>query len=196
MTTTSRGSAAVRIAAVAMTIGATVFAAIVPACSGPFDSNAEKLKKPTKKPRPPDAPVAAATVVYDEDCKTKFEEDNTKVHPNVNQANGLIKAGDDAIASVDHATDDAAKAQDVVDAIMKYRNALLANPWSGTATYRLAVAYALVRKKGCSIALLKRLVELQKFPDYHDEALRMAKSVDGEPAFKGFSKAALDAVGM
>jgi hypothetical protein len=196
MTTTSRGSAPVRVAAVAMTIGATLFAAFAPACSGPYDGAAEKIKKPTKKARPPDAPVAATTVVYDEDCKAKFEEDNTKVHPNPGQANALIKAGDDAIASVDKASDDAGKAQDVVDAIMKYRNALLANPWSGTATYRLAVAYAMVRKKGCSIALLKRLVELQKFPDYHDEALRMAKSVDGEPAFKGFSKAALDAVGM
>jgi hypothetical protein len=196
MTTTSRGSALVRVAAVAISLGAALVPALTPACSGPYDAAAEKLKKPTKKARPPDAAVAAGEIKYDEDCKAKFQEDGSKVRVNATQANALVKAGDDAINAVDKAATDEAKAQDVVDAISKYRNALLANPWSGTATYRLAVAYALVRKKGCSIALLKRLVELEKFPDYHDEAERMAKSVDGEPAFKGFSKAALDAVGM
>lgn len=196
MTTTSRGSALVRVAAVALTLGVALIPAVTPACSGPYDSAAEKLKKPAKKARPIDAPVAAAEIKYDDDCKAKFQEDGSKVRINNNQAVALIKAGDDAISAVDKAPDDAGKASSVVDAITKYRNALLANPYNGTATYRLAVAYAMVRKRACAIALLKRLVELEKYPDYHDEAERMAKSVDGEPAFRGFSKQALDAVGM
>jgi predicted Zn-dependent protease len=181
--------------AIVTTVAMAVAPVLTSACSGPYEGmGAEKLKKPSKKARPPDAAPVAEEIKYDEDCKTKFQEDNTKVRPR--NAQQQIDAGDQALQLVDQTPDPQAKANAAVEAINKYKNALAQNPYSATATYRLAVSYALVRKKGCSLALLKRLTELQKHPDYTNEATRMINSVDDEPAFKGFHKDAMNAAGL
>ncbi len=180
--------------ALALAIALVVTPVLVSACSAPYDVASEKLKKPSKKARPPDAPVAAVEIKYDEDCKTKFEEDGSKVRRR--NADSQIAAGDSAMTSIDGTTDPATKAGFAVDAINKYKNALAQDPYSAVATYKLAVAYALVLKKGCSLALLKRLTVLQKHPDFQADADRMIKSVDDEQAFKGFHKDAMNAAGQ
>lgn len=181
-----------------LAIVTTVAMAIAPVfavgCAGPYEAAAEKVKKPAKKNRPPDAAPVAEEIKYDEDCKTKFQEDNTKVRRKSPQQQ--IDAGDQALQIVDQSPDPQAKANAAVEAINKYKNALAQDPYSASATYKLAVSYALVRKKGCTLALLKRLTELQKHPDFEGEATRMIKSVDDEPAFKGFHKDALTAAGL
>jgi hypothetical protein len=190
MTRSSRGNLVALAAALAM----VVVPVFTTACSGPYESPAEKVKRPSKKNRPPEAPVVAAEIKYDDECKTKFQEDGSKVHRK--SAAPQIAAGDSALEQVGSTSDMAMKASFAVDAINKYKNALAQDPYSATATYKLAISYALVRKKGCALALLKRLTELQKHPDFDAEATRMIKSVDDEPAFKGFHKDALTAAGL
>ncbi|HTJ47706.1 MAG TPA: hypothetical protein VL463_36670 [Kofleriaceae bacterium] len=191
MSRTSRGSVLAIVTTVAMAM-TPIFAG---GCPGPYENiKAESVKKPTKKARPPDAPVVAEEIKYDEDCKTKFQEDGSKVRRKSPQQQ--IDAGDQALQLVDQTPDPANKANAAIEAINKYKNALAQDPYSALATYKLAVSYALVRKKGCAIALLKRLTELQKHPDFENEATRMIKSVDDEPAFKGFHKDALTAAGL
>jgi predicted Zn-dependent protease len=188
MIRTSRGTV------VAIALAMAVVPVLVSACSAPYDVASEKLKKPTKKAKPPEPPPTETAVKYDEDCKTKFEEDAKNVRRRSPQSQ--IDAGDSAITSIDSTPDPATKAGFAVDAINKYKNALAQDPYSSVATYKLAVAYALVLKKGCALALLKRLTVLQKHPDFEADATRMIKSVDGEPAFKGFHKDALTAAGQ
>src|SRR5207237_1518503 len=118
--------------------------------------------------RPPEAVVAAAEVKYDDECKAKFQEDGSRVRRKSPAAQ--IEAGDAALEQVAASNDPAAKAGFAVDAINKFKNALGQDPYSGQATYKLAVSFALVRKKGCALALLKRLTELQKHPDFEGEA--------------------------
>ncbi len=190
MIRSTRGNLVALVATFAMA-AAPIFTA---ACSGPYDGAAEKVKKPTKKNRPPDVAAPAVEIKYDDECKTKFEEDGSKVRRKSPQSQ--IDAGDVALQNVDSNGDMAVKASFAVEAINKYKNALAQDPYSGIATYKLAIAYALVRKKGCALALLKRLTVLQKHPDFDAEATRMIKSVDGEPAFKGFHKEALTAAGQ
>ena len=170
----------------------------VAGCGGMYDAKSEALPKPHKKAKPPVVDAPAAEVKYDEDCKTKFQEDNktAMARRSTARAAPLIEQGDAALQTIGSTSDPAAAATAAVDAINKYKNALAQDPYSARATYQLAIAYAYVRKKGCALALLKRLTDLQKYPDFENEATRMMHSVDGEPAFKGFQKAALDAAGQ
>lgn len=188
MTRTLRGTALAVLAAFGMA-----------ACAGMYDAKPDPVPKPHKKAKPPDTgPGPAAEIKYDEDCKAKFQEDNKTAMAKRRPANAapLIDQGDSLLAQIGSTSDPAAAATNAVDAINKYKNALAQDPYSAKATYQLAVAYALVRKKGCALALLKRLTDLQKYPDFENEAVRMEHSVDDEPAFKGFHKDALSAAGQ
>ena len=187
MTRSLRGTALALVAAIGMA-----------GCGDMYGAKAEPIPKPHKKAKPPVVDTPAADIKYDEDCKTKFQEDNktAMARRSPGRAAPLIDAGDASLASIGEKTDPAAAASAAVDAINRYKNALAQDPYSARATYQLAVAYALVRKKGCALALLKRLTDLQKYPDFENEATRMMHSVDDEPAFKGFHKDALAAAGQ
>jgi hypothetical protein len=189
MIRTTRGTLLIASIALALTAQA-----VGSGCSGPYAGAPEKLKRPSKKARPPEPPPVEEKIVYVEECKTKFQEDASKVRRR--DPSALIAGGDSAMQSSDQSTDPAGKASLVVDAINKYKNALAQDPYSAKATYQLAVAYALLRQKGCALALLKRLTDLQKHPDFEKEATRMVKSVDDEGAFRGFHKDALTAAGQ
>ena len=184
-----------------LVLGAALLMAVTPVlgtagCSGPYAGKAERLKHPRKKKRPPPPPPSKVVIQYDDECRVKFNEDNSRVRRRQGEARALIGRGDTAMSTAVRTPDPKGRTSLIIDAINKYKNALSQDPYSATATYHLAVAYALVRKKGCTIALLKRLTELQKHPDFEAEATRMIKSVDNEPAFKGFQKDALTAAGQ
>ncbi len=51
-------------------------------------------------------------------------------------------------------------------------NALAKDPYGPEPTYKLAVAYALLGRKSCSLALLERLKGLAGMPDVEKEASR------------------------
>jgi len=82
------------------------------------------------------------------------------------------------------------------EAIDKYRNALIKDPYNIPATLKLAVAYDRVLRKGCAIAMLKRLAALSNNPKWTSEANRNIDAIDANAQwFKGYRKDAMAAVG-
>jgi hypothetical protein len=111
-------------------------------------------------------------------------------------ANRLIGDGDTALAQFSKATDPAAQTELIKQSIDKYRSALISDPFNQEATLKLAVAYDVVYRKACALALLKRIAALEANPKYKSAAKRVADEVADTPAmFKGYRKDAVAAVG-
>jgi hypothetical protein len=166
------------------------------ACSPLYGGAPEKLHTPEKKKRPPEPPEAADQVKYIEDCQASFQDDPRKWHPQPTLARPLVETGDTAIASSDKTNEPNAKVGLIREAIDKYKSALIKDPYSADATLKLAVAYDKVLRKGCAIAMLKRLASLSNNPKFANEANRSIDAVgDNAVWFKGYRKDAMQAVG-
>jgi methionine aminopeptidase len=169
---------------------------LVTACQPLYGGAPEKLRNPEKKKRPPEAPDAADQIKYIEDCQAQFQDDPRKWHPQPSMAHPLIETADTALASADKTPEPNAKVGLIREAIDKYRNALIKDPYSADATIKLAVAYDKVLRKGCAIAMLKRLAALSANPKFANEANRAIDQVsDNGIWFKGYRKDAMQAVG-
>lgn len=165
-------------------------------CSGPYTGKAEKLSRPKKKKRPAaeEGAEAPSEVVLDEKCRANFFAEPT-TRRRARDAETLAKQAD-AILTEAERQDGAARIGSVKEALSKLSNALQKDPYDPLSTYKMAVAYALVNKKGCAIELLKRLNELQKHPEVEGEAARTVKRAQGDFAFEAFRKDANAAMGM
>jgi hypothetical protein len=165
------------------------------ACQPLYGGKPEHLKNPEKKRKPPEAEVVV-TVKYVDDCTASFGDDPKKHHPNSVAARQSVEAGDTALSSADHATDDQQRVGLTKDAIDKYRQALIKDNWNVDATLKLAVAYDKAYRKGCAIAMLKRLSQMSGHKTYGAEAQRKLDDIDANGAwFKGYRKDAMAAVG-
>src|SRR3569623_1963449 len=153
-----------------------------------YGGKPEHLRNPEKKQRPPVADV--------EDCSASFGDDPKKHHPNPVAARQQVDAGDTALATAEHSKDDQQRVGLIKDAIAKYRAALIKDNWSVDATLKLAVAYDKAMRKGCAIAMLKRLSQMAGHNLYTTEATRKLDDIDANGAwFKGYRKDAMAAVG-
>lgn len=165
--------------------------AVVAGCSGPYSNPAEKLKKPVKKPMP-EEPDVVAVVVFAEDCPVKFQEDPGKAMQQHRTGKRLAdqKTGqaDELLDKARDTTDDKQKAGQTVEAISKLRSALIDDPYHAEATYKLAHAYARARRKGCAVALLKRLNDLERYGDFAADAKRKKDEAESDPVFQPFRK--------
>jgi hypothetical protein len=186
MTTRFRGIALI----LALAIGAPTAGG----CGGPYVGKPEKLKRPAKKKKPPEPDAAA--LPYNEECKSGFFEDNSKVRRNSGAARGKVGQGDAALGAAESSPDPGVRASSTIEAINSYKKALLDDPFSAEATYKLAAAYARVRKKKCAIDLLTRLAQLKKHPDFEAEASRMVQAASQDGSFQGFRKDADSALGI
>ena len=164
------------------------------ACPHPYSGKAARLKKPAKKKRPPEEPEQVAQgPVLDEECRTNFFD---KPNPRRRSSQGIALAQE----AENHIREAESKdGQDrivaVKDALSKLRNALKADPYGAEATYKMAVAYALVGKKGCAVALLQRLSDLTKMPEVESEANRIIDRASRDQRFDLFRKEADAALG-
>lgn len=175
--------------AVALAFGAT-------ACRPLYGDRPEKLRKPEKKKRPPAATEADVKIVYVEDCEADFRGDPARARPQPSMANQLVGEGETAMQSAEKAKDPASQAELIKVSIDKFRNALLRDPYNADATLQLALSYDKVLRKGCAIAMLKRLATLETNPKYAKPARLAADRVtDNNSWFKGYRKDAINALG-
>ena len=168
----------------------------VVACSPLYGSRPEKLKNPEKKKRPPEVEAAAPEIKYVDECNANFSDDPKKVRPQTQMSVQLTQQAETALDQADKAKEDTMKISLIKEAIDKYRNALIKDPYNVPATLKLAVAYDRLLRKGCAIAMLKRLASLSGNPKWASEANRNIDTIDANAQwFKGYRKDAMAAVG-
>lgn len=168
----------------------------IAACQPLYGGAPEHMHTPEKKKRPPEAVDAGAQVKYIDECTAQFQDDPRKWHPAPAMARPLVETGDTAIATSDKTAEPNAKVGLIREAIDRYRLALQKDPYNADATLKLAVAYDKVLRKGCALAMLKRLSALTNNPKFATEANRAADAVgDNGVWFKGYRKDAIQAVG-
>jgi hypothetical protein len=151
---------------------------------------------PAKKKSPKEEAVAETPVKEIEECQADFRGEPKGVRPQTGLSNQLTGEGDTALANSDKATDPNAQAGLIRESIDKFRNALVKDPYNSEATLKLALAYDKVYRKGCAIAMLKRLAALSTNPKYAKTANPAIDSIgDNGQWFKRYRKDAIAAVG-
>ena len=195
-----RGSIVTARAAGRAAIGALLAACLalvaLSGCQQLYGGKPEKLKTPDRKKKPPEPEVATSQIKYVEDCTANFRDDPKLARPNPGLANQLVGDGDTALQNANKAKDPASQAELIKLSIDKYRNALVKDPYNHEATLKLALAYDMVYRKGCALAMLKRIASMQAHPKYAKAANAKADEVnDNASWFKGYRKDAISAVG-
>lgn len=166
------------------------------ACQPLYGGRPERLHSLDQKKRPPDQATGDGQIAYIEECTASFQDDPRKARPQPTQSRQLVDLGDVAIASSDRAQQADSKVGLIREAIDKYRTALLKDPYNSDATLKLAVAYDKVLRKGCALAMLRRLASLGNNPKIAPEAPRQIDAVsDNSQWFKGYRKDAMNAIG-
>jgi hypothetical protein len=157
----------------------------------------EPLKNPRKidpKDRPPEPVV---TVTYVEDCNYDFDAKPRK--PVVRETSAADKAildGDNVFDTAETAKAEEVRIERLKASVARYSEALRKDPFNAHATRKLALAYDKVLRKGCAIALLKRLERLSQNPKFADDATEEIDRIsDHDRWFKDYRKDALAAIG-
>jgi len=165
-------------------------------CQPLYGGKPERLPSPSKKKKPPEVEAADVPVKEIDDCQADFRSDPKSVRQQSNVSNQLTSEGNTALANSDKAADPSAAAGLIRESIDRYRNALVKDPYNAEATLKLALAYDKVYRKGCAIAMLKRLAALSANPKYAKTAAPAIDSIDDNGQwFKRYRKDAMAAVG-
>jgi hypothetical protein len=165
-------------------------------CQPLYGGKPDKLPTPPRKAAPKEQPTVEAPVKMVEDCTADFRADPRTVRAQASQSEALTDQGNTAIANSDKSTDPTAQAGLIREGIDKFRNALIKDPYNAAATLKLALAYDRVYRKGCAIAMLKRLATLAANPKFSRSANAEIDSIgDNGQWFKHFRKDAMAAVG-
>jgi hypothetical protein len=189
-----RGSFGVRLGArLALLVGVGVG---LVACQPLYGGKPEKLVAPARKKAPPSVETAETPIKEIDECQADFRGDPKNVRQQTSLSNQLTGEGDTALASSDKANDPQQRVGLIRESIDKYRNALIKDPYNAEATLKLALAYDRVYRKGCAIAMLKRLAALTVNPKYGKTANPTIDSIsDNGQWFKRYRKDAMAAVG-
>jgi len=189
-----RGSSGVRIAlVVSVAVGAGIGLA---ACQPLYGGKPEKLVAPQRRKAPPKEEVTEAPIKEIDECQADFRGDPKNVRVQTSLSNQLTGEGDTALASSDKSNEPQQRVGLLRESIDKYRNALIKDPYNAEATLKLALAYDRVYRKGCALAMLKRLASLTANPKYGKTANPTIDSIsDNGQWFKRYRKDAMAAVG-
>ncbi len=177
---------------------------VLAACgSGPYTGKPERLKKPRAKKRPEGsanptevagAGGAASTPMSEDDCRTNFFAEPIRGKRFKGEARSMAMQADSSLMAAERKFGPERQSM-VIEAMGTLSNALRKDPYGPEPTYKLAVAYALVGKKKCSLALLERLKQLATLADVEKEASRTIQRAARDPAFTAFQKEAKTALG-
>lgn len=155
---------------------------------------AEPLHAPDHRQRPDDPPPE---VHYVDDCAADFHRPAAGATADARAAAALTQQGDAALAAASSQADARAQADKVVEAIQHYRAALLKDPYDADATLQLALAYDRVVRKGCALALLKRLAALAESKKVGAPARAAIDRIgDNASWFKAYRREAQQALGQ
>jgi hypothetical protein len=167
------------------------------ACQPMYGTKPEKMRNPTRGSAVPTEEIAAKPV-YIEDCPVDFQKapPKTGVKRDERTAATLVDRGDATIATAT-VTEDGTRLGDLLRAsIDHYSGALVRDPYNADATLKLALAYDRVHRKGCALALLKRLVALAGNRIYEKAATADINRVDDNKQwFRDYRAEALKAIG-
>jgi hypothetical protein len=165
-------------------------------CQELYGGKPEKLSTPAPKKKPKEAAEPEVQIKEVDDCNADFHGDPKSARQLTSQAIQATAEGDTAIANSDKATDPDAQGSLLREGVDKYRSALLKDPYNAEATLKLALAYDRVYRKGCAIAMLKRLASLTANPKFAKQATSAIDSMSDNTAwFKRYRKDANAAVG-
>ena len=171
--------------------------------SGPYSAKPDRLHHPRPKKRPDGK--TGPTEVTDDDkggdskakedpCRTNFFAEPFKGRRRAHEARSLARQADQELVAADREMGPQRQTT-VVGAMGTLSNALDKDPYGPEPTYKMAVAYAMVGKKSCALALLERLKMLQNLPEVEREAHRAIERAVRDPAFDSFEKEAKQAMG-
>jgi hypothetical protein len=192
--------------------------------SGPYTGKPDRLKKPRPKKRPSTdgspaeiadesggddrggdggaekggnkaAKDAEQEAMSDEQCRTNFFAEPKAAPRKSKEARAMAIEADPGLRDAE-AQSGAARQDLAVEALATLSNALDKDPYAPEPTYKMAVAYALLGRKSCSLALLERLKGLAAMPEVEKEAQRAIQRAARDPAFQPFDKEARTALGL
>ena len=177
--------------------------AAAPGCGpGPYTGKPEKLKKPRAKKRPAGETVATEVTdevkpveVSNEQCRTNFFAAPYTSKRYKAEAKGMAMQAEQSLVAAERQFGPA-RQQLVVEAMGTLSNALRKDPYNPEATYKLSVAYAILGKKACTMALLERLKLLETMAGVEQEAHRVIERAARDPAFGPFQKEAKTTLGQ
>lgn len=167
-----------------------VGALFVAACQPMYAAKAPKLKNPPVVKHDKSTDPVAEEPKYIDECTVNFSAPPTTKRQ-TKAAEQHVVAGDSAIETVQR---EPAKKEMAVQGVEQYRQALIADPYNAEATLKLALAYDKVLRKGCAIAMLKRLDALAANPKFGAEP-QINRVLDNESWFKPYRNDALKALG-
>jgi hypothetical protein len=162
------------------------------ACQPMYKEKAE----PLKTPKPQSHIDLADKPKYVDDCAVDFAKPAKTVPTQPALAANLVNAGDKSFKEAETTPSGDVLVEKLKATIENYSNALRKDPFNSDATLKLARAYDRALRKGCAIALLKRLELLSENPKYAMDATANIDRVDQNPGwFKDYRKDAMAAVG-
>jgi hypothetical protein len=173
---------------------------VLVACQPMYGAKPEKMRMAIRDRRDTKIPTddIPAGPTYVETCTVDFQKaaPKTGIKRDTRSSAKLVGSGDTTITTADATADVAQRADLVRESIDRYSGALVRDPFNAEATLKLALAYDRVYRKGCALALLKRLVALAGNQLYEPDATANINRVDDNKQwFKGYRTEALRAIG-
>lgn len=164
------------------------------ACQPMYEKKAETLRNPKSVRPPPPEPVAE--VQYVDDCTVDFSGKVVKQRQTPAAAKLVVEGDTSLQAAAKSAPTTPTGATAIQHAIDRYSEALRKDPYNAEATLKLALAYDHVLRKGCALAMLRRLEGLASNQLFEKDAEPMVQQVVNNPHwFRAYHNDALKAVG-
>jgi len=173
---------------------------VLTACKGLYVDKPDPLKNPPTH-KPPKVATTEEPIPFIDACTVDFSGTPVSAKKrNTTASADLTNKGNNALdtASPGNAARPANPAQVTAaqDAITKYREALIKDPYNAEATLKLALAYDRMLRKGCALAMLHRLETLASNANFEKAAVPMIDRIVQNPHwFKPYYTEALKAVG-